>query len=182
MHQLKTHPSTPVVIGIMIAALAATVILWLQFPPIESRLKSAGYGIVDYELAFTTGNAGKMLRAWGPESQGIVRNSLLIDFPFMISYALTFAGITLLIARSQSGRLASAGLALTPAVLIAAVFDAIENLMLLTLLGRDPVPALPPLVAGISASIKFLLLIAVIAYWIASGTAWVIRYLRTPGS
>lgn len=182
MQKLKTHPPTPVVIGIVVVALAETAILWLQFPPIESRLKSAGYGIVDYELAFTADNVGKMLRAWGPEGQGAMRDSLLIDFPFMLSYALAFAGITLLIARSQSGRPASAGLALTPAALIAAVFDALENLMLLTLLGRDPVPALPPLVAGISASIKFLLLIAVLVYWIASGAAWIMRRVQALNS
>lgn len=178
MQKLKTFPSTPAAIGIAVVALAATVILWLQFPPIESRLKSAGYGIVDYELAFTADNAGKMMRAWRPEGQEAMRDSLLIDFPFMLSYALAFASITLLIARSQSKRLASAGLALTPAAPIAAVFDALENLMLLILLGRDPVPALPPLVAGACASIKFLLLIAVLAYWIVSGAAWVTRHVR----
>ena len=91
MQRLKTLPSRPVIIGISIVALAATLIIWLQFPPIESRLKSAGYGIVDYELAFTADRADAMLAAWGPEGRGTMRDSLLIDFPFMLSYALAFA-------------------------------------------------------------------------------------------
>jgi hypothetical protein len=63
MQKLKTLPSNPVVIEITFLALVATIILGLQFLPIESRLKSMGYGIVNYELAFTADNAGMILYA-----------------------------------------------------------------------------------------------------------------------
>lgn len=177
MQKLKDTPSRSVTIGVTLVALAATVLLWLQFPPIENQLKSAGYGITDYELAFTAGQADIMLRAWGTEGQETMRISLLLDFPFMLAYGLAFAGITLLIARVQTGQLAGLGLTLTPAAVIAALLDVLENLMLLIMLDQTPVPALPPMVAGISASIKFLLLILVLVYWIMGGVAWIVRRL-----
>jgi hypothetical protein len=179
MQKLEVFPSSQVVVGITFVALVAAVIVWLQFPPIESYLKAMGYGITDYELAFTAEHAGAMLDAWGPEGQAAMRTSLLIDFGFIPAYALALAGITLLAARAQGGWLARLGFFLTLAALAAGLFDVLENLMLLILLGRDPVPGLPPLVAGISASIKFAFIILVFVYWPVCGAAWLVRRIRT---
>ena len=178
MQKLKTTPKNPIVIGITLVAFVTFFISAFVLLPINGRLKSAGYDIVEYELAFTADNADKMLHAWGVEGQEVMRESLFLDFPFLISYALAFSGLTLLIGRAQTGRLAGLGLLLTPAAIIAAICDSIENLILFTTLGRDTVSAIQPLAAGICASIKFLLMIGVIIYWIVCGAAWAVRRLR----
>ena len=83
-----------------------------------------------------------------------------------------------LIARAQTGRLAGLGLMIVPAGIIAAVLDSTENFALLSTLGSTTVSALPPLVAGICATIKFFLWFVVLGYWVVSGAAWVIRRIH----
>src|SRR5512136_2441284 len=66
MTRLSAFPSAPVLAVITIAALAATIVIGLQFLPMD---KPGGYGIVDFELAFTQDKAGEMLQAWGPAAR-----------------------------------------------------------------------------------------------------------------
>lgn len=178
MESLKTFPPRRFLVAITLVALVATVVIWLVMRAPESQMQAAGgYGIVDYELAYNAAKTETILRAWGSPGQAAARRSLLIDFAFMPAYGLLFAGITLLIARAQTGRLASlasVGRWLAPAPVAAALFDALENTMLLSMLGKmEHVPPLPPLVAGVSASIKFALLLLAILYWLVGGAAWV---------
>ncbi len=182
MRYLETRPSTRVVAAITVAALVATVAVWSLFTEPEREMSARGYGIVDYELAFTAERANDILHAWGAEAEPAARRSLLVDFAFMPSYGLLFAGITLLIARLQGGKLRRAGLALTPLALVAALCDALENLMLLSMLGAaGRVAVAPPLVAGVAATIKFALLAVLIVYWLAAGVAWAAQRLRGAG-
>jgi len=174
---LKTRPAKPVVIAVTLVALLATAVVWLIMRADEAAMQAAGgHGIVDYELAFTTERAEAILLAWGPAGQAAARHSLWVDYGFMPSYGLLFAGITLLIARGVTGKWQAAGLTLTPAPLAAAALDAIENVMLLiTLGGASPAPVL---VAGVCASIKFGLLMLVLLFWIIGGAAWFIGPAR----
>lgn len=157
---------------ITLIAFATFFITSFLLLPLDSQLKSIGYGIVEYELAFTVDNASKMLQAWGTDGQRVMRDSLFLDYPFLLSYGLAFSGLTLLIWRRQTGMLSKLGLILVPTALIAAGCDSAENMILLTTLGQDAISAISPPAAGICASIKFLLLIIVIIYWIMSGIAW----------
>jgi hypothetical protein len=174
MKSLKTFPPRRFLVAITLVALAATVVIWLAMRAPESQMQAAGgYGIVNYELAYNADKAETILRAWGSTGQAAARRSLLIDFAFMPAYGLLFAGITLLIARAQPGRLATVGRWLVLAPIAAALFDALENTMLLSMLGTaGRVPPLPPLVAGVSASVKFALLLLAILYWLVGGGAW----------
>lgn len=180
MKLLLDRPKQAVMIGVTLVALAATVVIFILMRPHEGEMQEqGGYGIVSYELAYSADKADDILTAWGPGGEKAARSSLLIDYAFMPSYALLFTGITLLIARAQLGGLQGYGLWLVPGQIAAALFDALENAMLLTMLGTaGNVPAVPPVIAGISATLKFLLLALAILYWIVCGLAWVVRRLR----
>ncbi len=179
MQFLETKPHTRVVAIITLVALVATVLVRQQFAEAERIMSARGYGIIPYELAFTPQRANAILEAWGPEVEPYARHSLLVDFAFMPSYALLFAGVTLLIARTAQGGLRRAGLWMVRWPFVAAVLDAVENIMLLSMLGHaGEVAAGPPLVAGAAAALKFLLLIATVLYWLVGVIAWVVRKVR----
>ncbi|GAB4473629.1 MAG: hypothetical protein Kow00124_12830 [Anaerolineae bacterium] len=184
MRILLTRPRTALAASITAAALIATVLIRGQFAGPEQIMQSrGGYGIVPYELAFTARQADTILSAWGAEGQEAARRSLLVDFAFMPAYATLFAGITLLVARAARGQLQSVGLMLAPLQYVAALLDALENVMLLSLLGtQGAVPTLPPLAAGLAASIKFLILTLALIYWLAAGGAALLRLIQRPAA
>lgn len=179
MKVLLSRPSSRVIAVVTLMAGLVTAGIRTRFAPLEEIMtRQGGVGIVPYEFAFTADRAQDILVGWAPEGRDAARRSLLIDYGFVPAYALLFGGITLLIARAQMGRLQRIGLALALGCVVAALFDGLENLMLLRMLSAPSVAALPPLVAGVSASIKFLLLALAILYALAAGLAWVVRRLR----
>jgi len=127
------------------------------------------YGIVDFELAYSVEKAGEIVGVWGEELLPLAKKSLIVDYPFMPAYALIFFSLTRLFALIPGGRMSiwAKMAALFP--LAAAIFDAVENLGLLSVVASpDAIPAWAPVVAGISATIKFsLLLLAVLAWPVA---------------
>ncbi len=183
MKLLETWPGNRVLVAVTLLALVATLVVRAQFAAPEQAMQAHGYGIVPYELAYSPQQADIILQAWGPEVTPLARRSLLVDFAFMPSYALLFAGITLLIARRlPSGAWRTAGLALALAPFVSAIADALENLMLLRLLGTaGHVPSAPPLVAGLAATVKFGLLVVVIVFWLVAAVGWLVRRLGRCG-
>ena len=104
------------------------------------------------------------------------RESLYLDYPYLILYGLFFAAACTVVAARAAERgmtrLARPGMALAIGALVAAVCDAIENAALLAGLGGhtdQPWPA----VAFAFASIKFVLTIAAALYV-------VVGFLLTP--
>ncbi len=182
MRILLTRPPTALAAFITAAALIATVLLRGQFTGPEQIMQNrGGYGIVPYELAFTARQASAILSAWGTEGQEAARRSLLVDFAFIPAYATLFAGVTLLVARVARERLQLLGLTLVPLQYAAALLDALENVMLLSLLGtQGAVPVLLPLAAGLAASVKFLILALALVYWLVVGGAALLRLIRRP--
>jgi hypothetical protein len=180
IESLKSIPSQSILVVLTLIGLVAMILIGLQFVELGNQMQAAGgYGIVCYELAFTPKKVSKILTAWGPAGKAPARRSLLIDFAFIPVYALFFGGLTLLIARTQVGLLASVGLWLTLGQIAAALFDGLENILLLTMLSSTgDVSILLPLTAGIAASLKFVLLLLAIVYWCVCGIAWVAGWLR----
>jgi hypothetical protein len=91
----------------------------------------------------------------------VAREALWLDFAYMPAYALLAAGLVVLQARRSRGAAQRLGLRLAAAPFAAWLLDVVENVALLRVLGA---PAAPPpallVVAGLSASLKFLLLLA----------------------
>ena len=127
------------------------------------------YGIVAFELAYTVEKAEEIVGVWGDDLLPAAKKSLIVDYPFMPAYALLFFSLTRLFALMPGGRMAALGRRTALFPLTAAVFDAVENLGLLSAVASpDAIPAWAPVVAGISATIKFSLLLLAVLYWPAA--------------
>lgn len=130
---------------------------------------TGGPGIVPFELTGGQEQADEILAEWGEEGQDAARESLWIDFGFLLAYGafLTLAlAATRDLARERGWRRLSAiGAVVISFGALGAAFDALENVcLLLTLEGSG---AAFPLLATIFASCKFVLLAAAIAYLLA---------------
>lgn len=182
MNTMLTRPSRAGLISITLIGLILTIVVWFLLRPLNDIMtQGGGAGIVDFELAFTSDRATEMIRSWDSTALDAVHQSLLLDYAFMPAYAITFGGITLLLARAQqSTTLKRVGLRLALGCIAAALLDALENLMLLLALSAQPIPTFAPLIAGTAASIKFLSLLLALLYWLVGGAAWLLNWVRRP--
>lgn len=154
----------------LIAAGLATLALLLAMSPADQRMQdTGGPGIVPFELTGGQDRADEILAEWGEDGQAAARESLWIDFGFLLAYGifLTLAlAATRDLARMRGWRrLARIGGIVVSFGALGAAFDALENICLLLTL--DAAGAAFPLLATIFAACKFLLLTAAIAYLLA---------------
>jgi hypothetical protein len=161
----------------MIVAAVGALVLLLAMSPAENRMTdTGGPGIVPFELTGGQGKADEILAEWGEKGQDAARESLWIDFGFLLAYGafLTLAlAATRDLARERSWRrLAAAGAAAVAFGALAAAFDALENVCLLRTL--DGAGAAFPLLATVFASCKFVLLALAIGY-LSAGLAMRLR-------
>jgi hypothetical protein len=138
--------------------------------PADERMQdTGGPGIVPFELTGGQDRADEILSEWGEGGQDAARESLWIDFGFLLAYG-TFLTLALTsvrdLARRQGWhRLTAIGLVAVSFGALGAAFDALENVcLLLTLEGAG---AAFPLLATIFAACKFILLAAAIVYLLA---------------
>jgi len=141
----------------------AQVALLLPVLEMERRMRrTGGPGIVAFELAGTPERAKKITSKWGAEGQAAARVSLMLDYPFLVTYSgLQFIGCAAaaeeLRDRPGGNALAAAGRVIAPAQIAAGAFDAVENTALLGIVaGRGG--RLPAAVARACALAKFALL------------------------
>jgi hypothetical protein len=134
-----------------------------------------GVGILALEFTGTAGKAAEHYDRLGAEGRDAARTSLLLDYPYLIAYGLFLAGACVAVAdrarRAGRRRLAALGPPLAWGALGAAACDAVENAMLLAILGGhtgQPWPA----IAFACASVKFALASAASVYalggWLAT--------------
>jgi hypothetical protein len=155
----------------LLASGIATVALFFAMAPADQRMRDAGGpGIIPFEVAGSQERADEILSEWGEEGQDAARESLWIDFGFLLAYGtlLTLAlAATRDVARSRGWRrLASLGGVVVSFGALAAAFDALENVALLLTL--DGAGSAFPLLATIFAICKFAFLIAAVAYLLAA--------------
>ena len=154
----------------LIAAGIATVVLLLAMSPSDQRMQdTGGPGIVPFELAGSQERADEIMGEWGEKGQDAARESLWIDFGFLVAYGafLTLAVAAVRdIARDRGWqRIATIGAVVVYFGALGAAFDAFENIcLLLTLEGAGSVF---PTLATLFAACKFLLLAAAIVYLVA---------------
>lgn len=130
---------------------------------------TGGPGMVPFELTGGQDRADEILSEWGEDGQDAARESLWIDFGFLLAYGtfLTLALVAIRDLARQRGwrRLAPIGGVVVSFGALVAAFDALENVSLLLTL--DGAGAAFPLLATIFAACKFILLAAAIAYLLA---------------
>jgi hypothetical protein len=155
--------------GLILSAIAS-VLLLLAMAPADQRMRdTGGPGIIPFEVTGGQDRADEILAEWGEKGQDAARESLWIDFAYLVAYGtfLTLAAAaTRDLARSRGWtRMARIGVAVVYFAALSAAFDAFENTcLLLTLEGSGEIF---PLLATIFAACKFLLLAVVIVYLIA---------------
>jgi hypothetical protein len=143
--------------------------------PSDRRMQdTGGPGIVPFELTGGQDRADEILAEWGEDGQDAARESLWIDFSFLLAYG-TFLTLLLAAVRDLARergwrRLATIGAIAVYFGVLAAGFDAFENICLLLTL--DDAGAAFPVLATIFASCKFVLLAAAIAYLLAGLATW----------
>ena len=140
---------------------AAQALLLVPLVALERRMqRTGGPGIIPFELAGSPERSRRILDRWGAEGRSAARASLLLDYPFLVAYAVFNVAATGAAAdalrRAGAGRLAAAGGAVRAAQVAAAACDAAENTALLGVLaGRSE--CLPAVAAGFART-KFVLL------------------------
>jgi hypothetical protein len=154
----------------LIATAIASLLLLLAMSPAEERMKdTGGPGMIPFELTGGQDRADEILAEWGEDGQDAARESLWIDFGFLLAYGafLTLAlAATRDLARERGWRrLAAIGAVAVSFGALGAAFDALENVCLLLTL--DGAGAAFPLLATLFAACKFALLGAAIAYLLA---------------
>lgn len=154
----------------LIASGIATLALLLAMSPADQRMRdTGGPGIVPFELAGSQDRADEIFSEWGEDGQDAARESLWIDFGFLLAYG-TFLTLALAAVRDLARergwrRLAAIGGVVISFGALGAAFDALENVCLL--LALDGAGAAFPLLATIFAACKFVLLAAAIAFLLA---------------
>lgn len=146
----------------------ATVVLTIVGMLLERPMEHAGGpSILAFEFAATKARASQILTEWGPSGRHAARVGLIVDYAYMVSYGGFFllAGLAtrdLAIRRGWS-RLAAAGRVVPFFAVIAACFDAVENVFLLIALGGSGGNT-APLIATVCSSIKWVLITLAIIY------------------
>ena len=134
---------------------------------IDERMWDAGGpGIIGFEIAWDTEQAQRILTEWGDSGRDAARLSLGFDFLYLVVYA-AFWSLAVRAARDAAARrgwdrLARLGV-VWPAAIVAAAFDALEDVCLLVELGGADGRAWPFL-AALFATFKFVGLALVVGY------------------
>jgi len=135
--------------------------------------------IVDFELAGSVSKATDIITAWTPLERIHAGFSLGFDYLYMPIYSTTIALACVWAAGVITlGAWRPIGLALAWGLWLAALFDAIENLMLLGNLFGTPIDPYPQ-IAALCATLKFGLILLGLVY-VVGGV--VLRVVRRPGS
>ncbi len=181
LEKLKDFPRNKILILITVVAFVLTVLIsQLIMAPIEAELKGAtGYGVIEFEFAWTSERINTIFKAWGSEGKKKEVFVTYVDFLFIPCYSLFMAGCVLLVTRKLEGKLQEVGLYMTIMPLIAGIFDVIENINLLLMLTDESfVWSLSPFIASLCATIKFSLLFIVILFFLLALIIVIIKKLK----
>jgi hypothetical protein len=169
-----------IVLGLFVASLAVGA---LALPSID-EMSDRGVGIIEFELARSSSTAAEHYADLGEEGRDAARESLYLDYPYLILYGLFLAAACTVVAARAGERgmpgLERLGGALAIGALVGAACDAVENVALLLVLdGHTDQPW--PATAFTFALIKFVLTGAAALYAIV-GFLLTWRAARRPGS
>lgn len=157
------------------ATLSMVLFLQLRGLGVPLVTPDTPWGIVSYELAFTTERAQRMLDAW--RSAGALeaaRVHLGVDGGFLLAYPLFFWSSVRLLRRADGSRFDQLGHTVGLAVLACIPLDALENVLLWRMIGTGAT-ATSAALAGVAATLKFLLVLAATGWCL---TALARRFIR----
>ena len=168
---MSKNRRTHALILLGIATVAFTVILEVIDPSHVSHRQT----ILDFEFAGNRTRAEQTVADWGPKGRSAAHLSLVLDYGYMLSYSLFFAlaGFTVRdTARTRDWRrLAAIGAVVPFLALVAAGFDASENIALLLTLAGNGGSVAPPF-AAVCSAIKLTLISIAILYALSGLVLW----------
>jgi hypothetical protein len=152
-----------IVLGLFLATLAIGALAL----PALGDMGDEGVGIIEFELARTSQKASEYYGQLGPAGRDAAKESLYLDYPYLVAYGLFYALMCLVVAARAAERglerVARWGRPAAIAGLMAAVCDAVENAALLRVLdGHTDQPW--PGIAFTFASAKFVLIGLALVY------------------
>jgi hypothetical protein len=150
-----------IVLGLLVLSLGVGA---LALPALDDM---GDVGIIEFELARTSEQASEYYAELGDSGRDAARESLYLDYPYLILYGLFYAAACVVVAARAAergmARLAGWGRPFAIAALAAAACDAVENVALLRVLdGHTDQPW--PGIAFIFATAKFALSTAAVLY------------------
>lgn len=156
--------------GLWLSGLVAAGLL-AALAVLDARLKEiGGPGIIPFELAGSRSRARTILDEWGAAGRPTAELSLWLDFAFLTAYGAFFALAAWasrdLARRHRWSRLVAPRWAVVGVPVGAAVFDAVENVFLLLVIG-DPLGEAWSRLAAVFAVGKFTLSFITLAYLLA---------------
>jgi hypothetical protein len=151
----------------------------MMFVDLPLQGESSPHGIVSFELAGTPHQALRILLEWRSRNAlGYARLSLIVDFVYLLIYALFFSSLALWVG-ARLGHVKWSMRAAWSATL-AAAFDVLENGVLLYELNRFTSPSPYPQVAASFALTKFALLLVSATYGFGGSVGILARRQRRP--
>jgi hypothetical protein len=135
LDKLKEFPKMRTLLIATLIILIPFLVLTLIFCFNELRLlQTMGYGVLNFELAWTPATIDTIFTAWGTVEMQQQTFLTYLDYLYILFYVLFGAECILLVSRKAEGKLQRIGLAMTVTFLMAGISDAIENLNLLIML------------------------------------------------
>lgn len=177
LDKLKETPSDKILAIIAVIAFVIFILInQLVFAPLGQNVSP---GILDFEFAWTQERVSTIFSAWGTD--GMMQHTLGVywDMIYIVGYGFFIFGCILLVSRRLSERLQDIGIYMSLTPLIAGIFDLIENMQLLVMLSSPTVFAsYMPIIAAVSALIKFALLIVGIVFFFVALILLVISVIK----
>ena len=178
LEKLKKYPSD--LILLIVSAIAIVILLTINILIFGPLLYSGGmYNILHFEFAWTTEQILIIFGVWGEEVMTLQAAGVYWDFLFIIGYTVPLFALILLVSRKLNEEILNIGLYMSLTPFIAGIFDIIENINLLIML-NDPLAfaSFVPLIASISATIKFGLLIVGAIFFLVALILLVIKKFK----
>lgn len=179
--RIRQVPRDSTLVLAAIVSFIPFIFLTLFFIFNERALRaSSQYGVLQYELAWTPKTIDRIFTAWGHANVQHQIYTHHVDNLYLFVYGMFALLCILLLARRLEGRLQQVGLFFVFTPVLAAVFDAMENVFLLSMLTRGaPGGWSDPVLASLCATFKIAFLGASIAFIFIAGVRLLARRYLT---
>ncbi len=179
LEKLKEYPSD--LFLLIIAAIGIVILLTINiliFEPLAYL--GYGYGILDFEFAWTKEQILIIFGVWGDEVMTLQAVGVYWDFLYIIGYTVPLFALILLVSRKLDEKIQNISLYMSLTPIIAGIFDIIENINLLIMLNEATAFAsFVPLIASLSATIKFgFLIVGAIFFLVALILLVIIKFKK----
>jgi len=178
LEKLKKFPSD--LILLIAAAIGVVILLTINmmiFEPLTAKVPF--YGILDFEFAWTKERILTIFSQWGDPGMAFHAEGVYWDFLYIFGYAIPLFALILFLSRRFENQIATIGLFMSLTPILAGVFDVIENIQLLIMLNDAANFAeFVPLIASLSATIKFGLLLVGAIFFVIALILFIIRKIK----